>query len=55
MSWLDQYARGPRHHRTVTCSVCGETWDVEGHEEYGTWWPEDDDDLLCPDCWGEAE
>ncbi len=39
MGWLEQYARGPRHTREVTCRVCGETWEVEGHEEYGTWWP----------------
>ncbi len=30
-------------------------WEVIGHTEYGTWWPERDDDLECPECEGEAE
>jgi len=52
-AWL--HAPGPRHYREVTCSECGYCWDVEGHTEYGTWWPEDDDDLTCEECGGEAE
>ena len=48
------HARGPRHTREVTCRVCGLSWEVIGHEEYGLWLPERDDDLVCEDCWGEA-
>jgi hypothetical protein len=51
--WL--HAPGPKHYREVTCSGCGYRWEVEGHTEYGTWWPENDDDLACEECGGEAE
>ena len=52
-AWL--HAGGPRHWREVRCPECGFSWEVEGHEEYGTWWPERDDDLCCPECGEEAE
>ncbi len=52
-AWL--HSRGPREERELKCSVCGETWWAYGRVEYGIWLPEDDDDLLCEDCWGEAE
>ncbi len=32
MSWLEQYARGPRHTREVTCRVCSQTWEVDAHD-----------------------
>jgi hypothetical protein len=51
--WL--HAPGPRHYREVACSECGYRWDVEGREEYGVWYPRDEDDLACEECGGEAE
>ncbi len=55
MSWLDEYDRGPIHEVEVRCTECGRTWEVRGHYEYGTWWPERDDDLLCEGCGAEGK
>ncbi len=52
-AWL--HAPGPRHYREVRCAGCGNEWEVLGHEEYGLWLPERDDDLTCEECGGEAE
>ncbi len=54
-AWL--HAPGPKEERELTCSECGYTWEAEGHNEYGLWLPERDDDLECPEpeCVGEAE
>ncbi len=52
-AWL--HSPGPRHYREMTCAECGYRWEVLGHTEYGTWWPERDDDLECEECGGEAE
>jgi hypothetical protein len=50
------HARGPREQRELTCACCGYQWQVVGHTEYGTWWPERDDDLERPEqCGGEAQ
>lgn len=55
--WLAEYERGPVHEHPARCpdENCGATWLVRGHEEYGTFWLERDDDLLCPDCEEEGE
>ena len=55
MGWLEEYSHGPVSERTLRCSRCELTWEAEGHEEYGWWWPEQDDDALCPECGLEGE
>lgn len=52
---MDGYLRGPREGREVVCPSCSQAWEVVGYEEYGTWWPERDDDLVCGQCEAEAE
>ncbi len=50
MDWLSEFERGPVREWLFECLKCGHEWMVEGHEEYGTWFPEHDDDLFCPEC-----
>jgi DNA-directed RNA polymerase subunit RPC12/RpoP len=52
-AWL--HAPGPRHYQEVRCSKCGWSWEVLGHEEYGIWLPERDDELTCEECGAEGE
>jgi len=49
------HAPGPMEYREARCPGCGRTWEVEGHAEYGLWYPERDDDLLCEGCGAEGE
>lgn len=50
MGWLSEYEHGRVREWELECLKCGHEWMVEGHEEYGTWMPERDDDLFCPEC-----
>ncbi len=50
MGWLSEYEHGRVFDTELECLSCGHVWDVEGHIEYGTWMPERDDDLFCPEC-----
>ncbi len=52
-AWL--HAPGPRERREARCPGCGWTWAVEGHTEYGLWYPERDDDVICEECGAEGE
>ncbi len=52
-AWL--HSPGPTHYREVRCGECGYRWEVLGHTEYGTWWPERDEHLVCEECGGEVE
>lgn len=42
--------RKAKRYTQLECLRCGHVWEVEGHEEYGCWFPEHDDDLHCPEC-----
>jgi hypothetical protein len=51
-TWL--HAPGPREWRKARCPECGWRWEVEGHTEYGLWYPERED-VVCQECSAEGE
>ncbi len=55
--WLAEYERGSIRECLARCpdEECGATWLVEGHEEYGCFFLEREDDILCPDCGREGK
>jgi hypothetical protein len=55
--WLAEYERGSIRECPARCldEECGATWLVEGHEEYGCFFLESENDMLCPDCGREGE
>lgn len=55
MGFLSEHEGGPVYEVTLTCPECGHRWPVEGRQEYGCWWPVDDDDETCPECQSEGE
>jgi hypothetical protein len=52
-AWL--HAPGPRVWREARCPECGWRWEVEGYTEYGLWYFERDDDVICEVCGAEGE
>jgi hypothetical protein len=45
----------PVGERELQCLVCGCTWWADGREEYGAWWPVNEDDAYCGRCSCEGE
>jgi hypothetical protein len=48
-------SRSPVEERELQCPACGYTWWADGREEYGAWWPVNEDDLYCGRCGCEGE
>jgi hypothetical protein len=52
MIWAeDRYLHGPDdEERELACPACGHCWYADGREEYGVWFPADEDSAYCPRC-----
>ena len=46
---------GPVAERELGCPACGHAWYADGGEEYGGWFPTNEDELYCPYCGVEGE
>jgi hypothetical protein len=55
--WEDRHLHrtGALEEHELQCPACGLTWWADGREEYGAWWPVNEDDLYCPWCGVEGE
>jgi hypothetical protein len=41
---------GPVKERELACPACGHCWYADGREEYGVWFPADEESAYCPRC-----
>jgi hypothetical protein len=54
----DRYLHRPGpvdEERELACPACGHCWYADGGEEYGVWFPADEESAYCPRCGVEKD